>query len=146
MKLKGTLLIMKAPECWWRQWSTQVREFLPQIHGHRSKTLAFFVLGVVLAGTTRVPRIAEALLASSAAKTPSIERRLTRFLANDEIQVESVWTPLLSQLLRFWRDQRLVFALDGTSQDQRAHVIYLGLLVHSRLLPVSWQVLPIHQK
>jgi Transposase DDE domain len=136
---------MKAPEYLWRQWSAQVHEFLPQIHGHRSKTLAFFVLGVVLAGTTRVPRIAEALLAISATKTPSIERRLARFLANDQIKVLPVWTPPLGQFLRFWRDQRLLFVLDGTALDERASVIYLGLLVHSRLLPVSWQVMPVHE-
>ena len=136
---------MKAPECLWRQWSAQVRQFLPQIHGHRSKTLAFFVLGVLLAGTTRVPRVAEALLAISPAKSPSIERRLARFLANDRIEVASLWTPLLSQFLRFWRDQRLLFVLDGTSIDERASVLYLGLLVHSRLLPVSWQVMPVHE-
>jgi hypothetical protein len=145
MSLKGTPFCMKAPERLWRQWSAQLHEFLPQIHGHRSKTLAFFVLGVVLAGTTRVPRVAEALLAISSAKTPSIERRLARFLANDQIEVDSLWRPLLGQFLRFWRDQRLVFVLDGTTLDERIHVIYLGLLVHSRLLPVSWQVLPVHE-
>src|SRR5271165_3670132 len=145
MSRQGTLLVRKAPESLWTQWSTQVRQFLPQIHGQQSKTLAFFVLGVILAGTPRVPRVAEALLAISPAKTPSIERRLARFLANHRIDVASLWTPLLSQLLRCWRDQRLVFVLDGTAIDERASLVYLGLRVHSRLLPVSWQVMPIHE-
>src|SRR5271166_1296302 len=102
MSRKGTLLVTRAPESVWTQWSTHWHQFLPQIHGHKSKTLAFFVLGVILAGPTRVPRVAEALLAISPAKTPSIERRLARFLANHRIDGASLWTPLLSQLLRRW--------------------------------------------
>jgi len=137
---------MNASETLWRQWSAQLRACLPEIHGHRSKTLAFFVLGVVLAGTARLPRVAEALGGMSAAKTPSIERRLARFLANQQIAVVPVWTRLLGEFLAFWRDRRLVFVLDATALDDRATVLYLGLLVHSRLLPVSWQVLPAHQK
>jgi Transposase DDE domain len=137
---------MNASEGLWRQWSGQLRAFLPEVHGHRSKTLAFFVLGVVLAGTTRLPRVAEALVGVSAAKTPSSERRLSRFLANQQIAVVPLWTHLLGQFLRFWRERRLVFVLDATSVGDRATVLYLGLLVHSRLVPVSWPVLPVHEK
>jgi Transposase DDE domain len=136
---------MNAPDGLWRQWAGQLRACLPELHGHRSKTLAFFVLGVVLAGSTRLPRVAETLGGLSAAKTPSIERRLARFLANDHMAVVPVWTRLLGQFLSFWRDRRLVFVLDATALDARATVLYLGLLVHSRLLPVSWQVLPVHE-
>ena len=136
---------MNASEGLWRQWSGQLRTCLPKVHGHRSKTLAFCVLGVVLAGSTRLPRVAEALVGVSAAKTPSIERRLARLLANQQLAVGTVWTQLLGHFLRFWRDRRLVFVLDATTLDERATVLYLGLLVHSRLLPVSWQVLPMHE-
>jgi hypothetical protein len=136
---------MNASEGLWRQWSGQLRAFLPELHGHRSKTLAFCLLGVVLAGTTRLPKVAETLVGVSAAKTPSIERRLSRFLANQQVAVLPVWTQLLGQFLRFWRERRLVFVLDATSLDDRATVLYLGLLVHSRLLPVSWQLLPVHE-
>jgi len=136
---------MNASEALWRQWSAQLRAFLPELHGHRSKTLAFCVLGVVLAGATRLPKVAEALVGISAAKTPSSARRLSRFLANQQIIVVPLWTHLLGQFLHFWREQRLVFVLDATALDDRATVLYLGLLVHSRLLPVSWQVLPVHE-
>ena len=91
---------MNASDGLWRQWSGQLRACLPEVHGHRSKTLAFFVLGVVLAGSTRLPRVAEALVGVSAAKTPSIERRLARLLANQQLAVVTVWTHLLGQFLR----------------------------------------------
>src|SRR5262249_9892021 len=136
---------MNAPEGLWRQWSSQLRALLPEIHGHRSKTLAFAVLGLVLASTARLPRVAEALAGISAAKTPSIERRLARLLANEQVVVLPLWTRLVGQFLACWRDRRLVFVLDATALDDRATVLYLGLLVHARLLPVSWQVLPVHE-
>jgi hypothetical protein len=136
---------MKASLHLWRQWSTQVRQLLPTVHGHRTKTLAFFVFGLVLSGKAHLPVIAEELLAISSAKTPSIERRLARFLANKQVAVVPMWTSLLAHLLPFFRDRRLVFVLDTTPLDDRACVVYLGLLVHSRLLPVSWQVMPLQE-
>jgi hypothetical protein len=136
---------MKASLYLFRQWTAQLRQLLPTVHGHRTKTLAFFVFGLVLSGKARLPLIAEDLLAISSAKTPSIERRLTRFLANEQIAVVPLWTRLLDQLLPCFRNQRLVFVLDTTPLDDRACVVYLGLLVHSRLLPVGWQVMPLQE-
>jgi hypothetical protein len=133
---------MKTSLYLWRQWSTQVRQLFPTMHGHRTKTLAFFVFGLVFAGSARLPVIAEELLSIRSAKTPSIERRLARFLANEQVAVVPIWTSLLAHLLPCFRGNRLVFVLDTTPLSDRACVVYLGLLVHSRLLPVGWQVIP----
>jgi hypothetical protein len=136
---------MKASFHLWRQWSAQVHQLLPEVHRHRSKTLAFFVFGLVLSGKARLPLIAEELLCINSAKTPSIERRLARFLANTQVAVVPIWNSLLAHLLPFFQGRRLVFVLDLTPLDDRACVVYLGLLVHSRLLPVSWQVMPLQE-
>lgn len=128
-----------------RQWRAQLRQLLPGVHGHRTQTLAFFVFGLVLSGSARLPRMAEELLAISSAKTPSIERRLMRFLANEQIAVVPLWTCLLAHLLPSFQGKRLTFVLDTTPLDDRACVVYLGLLVHSRLLPVGWQVMPLQE-
>src|SRR5262245_49102693 len=114
---------MKASLHLFRQWTAQLRQLLPDLHGHRTKTLAFFVFGLVLSGKARLPLIAEDLLAISSAKTPSIERRLTRFLANEQIAVVPLWTSLLAHLLPCFRDQRLVLVLDTTPLDDRACVV-----------------------
>src|SRR5579871_2930226 len=143
--MERNALLMKASFSLWRQWSAQVRQFLPDVHGHRTKSLAFFVFGLVLSGKARLPLVAEALLRISPAKTPSIERRLQRFLSNEQIAVVPIWTSLLAYLLPFFRDKRLTFVLDPTPLSDRACVVYLGLLVHSRLLPVGWQVMPLQE-
>jgi hypothetical protein len=136
---------MNSSLCLFYQWSAQLRQLLPGVHGQRTKTLAFFAFGLVLSGKARLPVIAEELLAISPANTPSIERRLARFLANEHIAVVPLWTHLLAHLLPAFRDRRLVFVLDATPLDDRACVVCLGLLVQSRLLPVGGLVLPLHE-
>jgi hypothetical protein len=81
-----------------------------------------WVLGVVLAGTTRLPKVAEALVGIRAANTPSSERRLARFLAHQQVVVLPLWTRLLGQYHAFGRERRLVFVRDATSLDDRATV------------------------
>ncbi len=99
---------------------------------------------MVLSGSAVLQRIAESLrlFGVSEAKLPSIERRLARFVANEAVVVTQIWDHFLEQVLAFWRDQHLVFMLDCTSCGGHATVIYLGLLVHSRVLPVAWYVMP----
>ena len=78
----------------------------------------------------------------SLAKMPSIERRLARFVANDRIHVSPVWNTFLTHVLPFWRERRVFLVLDCTPFDDRATIVYVGLLVHSRVLPLAWQVMP----
>jgi hypothetical protein len=113
---------MNASDGLWRQWSGHLRAVLPEVHGQRRKPLAVCVVGVVVAGSTRLPTVAEALVGSSAATTPSSERRLSRLLATHQSIVVPLWTHVLGQLLRCWRDRRLVVVLDATALDDRARV------------------------
>lgn len=137
---------MDAPTQLWEAWRTQVKQLFPDLHGHQQKALAWVVLGVVLSGSAVLQRMAEGLYGISAAKMPSIERRLARFVANDRVQVSTVWNEFLTDVLPFWRERRVFLVLDCTPFDDRATIVYLGLLIHSRILPLAWQVMPAQQK
>jgi hypothetical protein len=137
---------MDAPTVLWEAWHAQVKQLFPCLHGHQQKALAWMVLGMVLSGSAILQRVAEGLYGIGSATMPSIERRLARFVANDRIQVTPVWTCFLGQVLPFWRGRRVLLVLDCTPFDDRATIMYLGLLVHSRVLPLAWQVLPAQQK
>ena len=78
---------MDAPSVLWMNWQEQLNELLTGMHGHQKKTLAFFVLGIVLSGCAVMQRVAETLYERglSEAKMSSIERRLARFIANERI-------------------------------------------------------------
>ena len=45
----------------WTNWHEQLKELLTGIHGHQQKTLALFVLGIVLSGCAVMQRVAETL-------------------------------------------------------------------------------------
>src|SRR5260370_20945713 len=76
----------------------------------------------------------------------SIERRFARFVANERLDVRSIWSELLKQLLPSWKGKAVQLVVDCTPFADRATIVYLGLLVHSRGLPVAWRVLPQHEK
>jgi hypothetical protein len=63
----------------------------------------------------------------------SIERRLARFLANERIVVPLIWKLFLEQVLTPFRGQQLYFVLDNSHFRDELKIVYLGLLVHSRV-------------
>ena len=73
--------LIDASAVLWEHWKTQVKQLLPGIHGHQKKTLALFVLGIMLSGSTVLQRVAESisLYGIHPAKMTSIERRFARF-------------------------------------------------------------------
>lgn len=127
-------------------WQNQVKDFFTQLHGHQSKTLAMFVWGAIKARSIVIPLVAEELLAESEAKASSIERRLERFLSNDRIDVEKTWDELLAQILPSFRQKPMRLVIDLTPYEEHAQVIYIGLLQHSRVLPLVWKVMPGQEK
>ncbi|SRR5712691_1402605 len=139
---------MEASTILWDKWQEQLDELLPEIHGHQRKTLALSVLGIVLSGSAVLSRMAESLSLQdiSSAKMPSIERRLARFVGNSRVQVNTIWKQVLSQSLPYWKGKAVRVILDGMPLDERVSIVYLGLLVQSRVLPLAWRVMPAQEK
>lgn len=120
----------------------QVKEFFRDLHGHQSKMVALFVTGALRAGSLVLPKIAEALLEEIDAKTSSIERRLERFLSNEKIHPAEMWDTFLETVLPCFQKAPIQLVIDLTNYRDDAQVVYLGILQHSRILPVIWQVMP----
>jgi hypothetical protein len=101
-------------------WHQQVKEFFSGLHGHQSKTLSLFVLGAIKAKSIVISQVAEELLAESNAKSPSIERRLERFLSNERINVEKTWDDLLNQIMPYFRQEPMRLVIDLTPYEEHA--------------------------
>ena len=99
---------------------------------------------MVISGCAVLQRVAEDIQQQgwSEAKMSSIERRLERFVANKEVVVTDIWKAFLAQVLPYWKEQKLTFVLDCMPYNAQFTIVYLGLLVHSRVLPVAWVVMP----
>ena len=106
------------------------------------------VLGIILSGTAVLQRIAENLHLEgiSQAKMPRTERRLARCVANRRIQVLPIWRTFLEHVLPQWHGRAVRLVLDMTPCGDHATIVYLGLLRHSRVLPLMWRVMPLHEK
>lgn len=120
----------------------QVKEFFQGLHGHQSKTLSLFVIGAIRAESLVIPKVAEALLEESDAKAPSIERRLERFLSNAKIDSEEIWDVFLGTVLPSFQKEPVQLVVDLTNYEENAQVIYIGIIQHSRVLPLVWKVMP----
>src|SRR5437763_12484104 len=127
-------------------WYEQVKEFFMHLHGHQSKTLALFVLGAIRAKSIVIPQVAEELLEESDAKASSIERRLERLLSNERIDTIETGNSLLSRIMPYFRQRPMKLVIDLTPYEEHAQVIYIGLLQHSRILPLVWKVMPGQEK
>ncbi len=120
----------------------QVKGFFQELHGHQSKIFSLFVMGAIRAESIVLPKVAEALLEEIDAKTPSIERRLERFLSNEKIQTAKIWDTFLKSVLPTFHQEKIDLVIDLTSYEEHAQVVYIGILRHSRILPLAWQVMP----
>jgi len=102
----------------------------------------------MLSGSAVLQRMAESIQERgwSEAKMPSIERRLARFVSNERVKVSEVWRTFRSQVLAYWQSKAVRLVLDCTPYADKATIVYLGLLVHSRVLPLMWRVMALQEE
>jgi hypothetical protein len=78
-------------------------------------------------------------------RVPSTERRLRRFLANPQVTVAALWQPLLPRLLARWADREAVLVFDPTPFGATWTILWVGIVVHRRVLPLTWRLVPQQQ-
>ena len=122
-------------------WIAQLHTLLPAERVTRVRGLALFALGMVWAGTVRVSWAAAAL--PLGVRVSSRERRLRRFLANPHVTVED---PCGSRCCHTcWRAGpagRCSWSLIPRRIAATWTVLWVGVVVHRRVLPLTWQVVP----
>ena len=138
---------MDASDVLLDQWTQQVKELFPALHSYQQETLALCVQGVVQSGSAVMQRVAETVWEQLASETKmvSYERRLQRFVANPRIEVEGCWQSFLQQVLPYWHNKPVTLILDLTPYTEEATIVYLGILLQSRVLPLAWSVMPQHE-
>jgi len=121
-------------------WEGRLAALLPGARATRVRGLAALALGLLLAGTVGLPRVAAALpLAVGRAST---EKRLRRWLANGGVRPAALWAALLPALLADLAGREAVLVFDPTPYRDRCTLLVLGLVRGKRALPVAWRVVP----
>ncbi len=123
----------------WHRWERQVRAIWPTVRVTQTRVLAYFVFGLVLTGEIALQRVATAW--PVAARDPSRERRLRRWLANPRIDPGRLWQQALPILLATLGPTPL-FVFDPTPHRADWTRLELGVVVHKRVLPVAWRLVP----
>lgn len=116
-------------------WEQRVQGWLPLLHGHQVRALAWASWAMTLAGSCQLSKLAAAT--PGKAKVSSSERRWQRLLANARVDVESVSAALSSPWLS--RSQPMNLLLDETSNADRVSVMKLSLQVRGRAVPLGWR-------
>jgi hypothetical protein len=139
---------MDASDLLLAQWSHQVKQIWSDLHHYRQESLALAVLGIVLAGQAVMQRVAEILheRLSEPCKVSSYERRLQRLIANEDLPVTDCWERFLQHTLPFWEKRRALLVLDCTPYNQTFTIVFVGILVQKRLLPLAWEIMPQSEK
>lgn len=139
---------MNASDLLLDHWGDQVKELFAHLHQYQQEALAFSVQAIVQSGSAVMQQVAETAweYLSSQTKVVSHERRLQRFVANEHIEVQVCWRLFLEHVLPLWQNQEVTLILDLTPYQQSATIVYLGILVQSRVLPLAWHVMPQQEK
>lgn len=122
------------------EWTSQLQCLLPGERITRVRVLAVFTLGMIWAGTVRLNHSAAAL--PLPVQVCSTERRLRRFLRHRFVTVATLWNPLLPALLRPWAGQAVTLVFDPTPLGRDWTVLWIGIVVHRRVLPLAWMLVP----
>lgn len=122
------------------EWTQRLEAVLPAARVTRVRVLALCACGMLVANAVNVGKVAAAL--PLAARTPSTERRLHRFLANRAVTLETLWQPLLPILLASLGRRELVLVFDPTPYRAVATILVVGVVVRGRVLPLAWRAMP----
>lgn len=68
-------------------------------------------------------------------------RRLSRWLANDRVQVHQLYGPVIQRALAEWGNHRLYLALDTSALWERFCLMRLAVVVRGRAVSLVWRVL-----
>ena len=147
-KLLEKRKIMNPFEVVLAHWHKQVKELFPQLHSYQQETLAYCVQGIVQTGSAVMQRVTETMTEylDSETKMTSHERRMQRFAENERIDVDKCWEMFLETILPYFKGKKMTLVLDPTPYTETSTIVYLGILVSTRVLPIAWCIMPQKEK
>ena len=104
------------------------------------QTLAWMMVGLIHSGWINLTAWAPYVV-SRAQYAQSRVRRFRRWLNNDKIDVESLYSPFIQQALAEWGAQALYVALDTSMLWDTYCLIRLSVIYRGRAVPLVWCVL-----
>ena len=117
-----------------------LKEQLRMFHQGHVVTLAMMITGIVMSGKAQLSKMSTEI--PTAAQDQSIEMRMRRWVKHPRIDVELTYMPFAQQILQSLSGSPLLLAMDGSQVGRGCMVLMVGVVYHSRLLPLAWVVYP----
>lgn len=121
--------------------ATLVAASTPDLRRASRARLVAFVLGILLAGTVVLRRVAstQESTASATAQAASHERRLRRTLADPAIQAVPVFSRVIRRVLRrIPAGTAVTVAVDESGHTQYFRILVAALCYRGRAVPLAW--------
>lgn len=131
-------------------WNAELASVWPELSVPQIKMLAQYSMGMVLAESSGLCRVAFCLSKWLNQGFHAVRERLRDFycLKQDksgrkrrELDVESCFPGLLAWVLRRWRGKELAIAIDATTLGQRFTVLAVSVVFAGTAIPVAWKIL-----
>lgn len=107
------------------------------------KTLAMMITGMLLG--PHVQLFAIAMCIPVAAKLPSLVRRLERFVADERVEVKTLFEPLVLAMVSCLGTETAYLVIDCTQAGPKCRTLFVGLCYHCTVLPLVWKTYPGHK-
>lgn len=130
-----------------RSVETLIRESCTTLPVRAQRRLVFFVIGILLAGTLVLRRIAitHTHVAADARVAASHERRLRRLLHDEHLTWAKTYSRVLRRVLRKPRSGRFRVLVDESGHTDVSRVLLAALWYRGRALPLAWVLWPANQ-
>lgn len=119
------------------QWIETVRTHFTNLKKWQAVGLALFSYGVVMAEKSQVGKVAEAL--AMVGRIPTVERRLRRWLNNDDIEIGRCCAAWIGWVWSACDLPRAVLLVDETDLGNRIGVMMVSLAYRGRAIPLVWR-------
>ncbi len=122
---------------------TALTQYYPQTdskrHHRHLTTLAGMVAGIVAAGSSHLPKMAQK--APDKTKTESRVKRFSRFIQNQAVTYEGFFMPCARDVVvSLSINQPLLVVFDGSALGRGCAVLMASVIYGKRALPIAWLV------
>ena len=101
-------------------------------------TQAAVISGIVGSGSTQLPKIADKV--PSEAKPASVEKRISRWIDNENVTWAQFFLPYAEALLLSLGLKEIVLAADVSEIGRRCRILIVNVVYKKRALPLAWIV------
>jgi hypothetical protein len=131
-------------------WIAELASVWPDLSVPQTKMLAQYSMGMVLAESSGLTRVAFCLSQWLGQGFCAVRERLRDFYCRKldksgrkrrELDVEACFSGLLAWVLRRWQGKELAIAIDATTLGRRFTVLAISVVFAGTAIPVAWKIL-----